>query len=317
MENELQVVLEHKDRVFRRVFHKKEKQLELYNALNDTFYTNPEELEVWTLENAIYMNVKNDVSFLLASELNLYEHQASFNPNMPLRDLIYIARQLEKFFLNKSIYSSKLVKIPVPRFVVFYNGGGEQPEKRVLKLSDAFEKRVDDPELELKVVMLNINYGKNKELMEKCRTLKEYSQYVARIREHAKIMPIEQAVCTAVDECIQENILRDFLQEQKAEAIAMSIFEYNAEEELKKLRAAEREGGFEDGYLAGENRGRAEGAAEGVADSILTLLEEFGEVSNDLRLRITKEKDAAKLKVWLKKAARAENIADFCKEISE
>ena len=130
-----------------------------------------------------------------------------------------------------------------------------------------------------------------------------------------------QAVCTAVDECIQEGILRDFLQEQKAEAIAMSIFEYNAEEELKKLRVAEREGGFEDGFedgfAAGENHGRLEGRTEGAAEAILTVLEEIGEIPDDLRVRITGEEDAATLKRWLKKAARAEKVEDFLKEIPE
>lgn len=122
MEEELYVIRNHKDTVFRMLFREKDKLLELYNALNGTDYENPEKLEVYTLENAIYLGVKNDVSFLLDSELNLYEQQASYNPNMPLRDLIYISRELEKYIKDKSLYTSSLVKIPVPRFVVFYNG---------------------------------------------------------------------------------------------------------------------------------------------------------------------------------------------------
>lgn len=234
MTEKLHVVRNQKDTVFRMLFREKKELLELYNALNDSAYNSPEKLTIYTLENAIYMNFENDSSFLLDSELNLYEHQSSYNPNMPLRDLVYIARQLEKYTRNDTIYSSALVKIPVPRFVVFYNGTDVQPDRQTLRLSDAFEKKTAEPELELKVIMLNINFGHNKELMDKSRTLREYAQYVDRVRKYAKLMRIEEAVERAVAECIKEGILEDFLSSQKAEVIAVSIFEYNEEEEMKK-----------------------------------------------------------------------------------
>ena len=277
----------------------RKEQLELYNALNGSDYKNPEELTVYTLENAIYMNVKNDISFLLDSELNLYEHQASFNPNMPLRDLIYIARQLEKYIRESSIYSTALVKIPVPRFVVFYNGTREQPERKVLKLSDAFEKKAPDPELELKVLMLNINCGQNLQLMEKCKTLREYCQYVECVRKHAKQMPIAEAVDLAVEECIGNGILSEFLSAQRAEVIAMSIFEYNEEEGLKKLRNSEF------------SEGKAEGKVLGKAEAILDLLEELGDIPDTLRDRIMQEKDPIRLKKWLREAAKAVSVENF------
>ena len=230
MTEKLHVVRNQKDTVFRMLFREKKELLELYNALNDSAYNSPEKLTIYTLENAIYMNFKNDSSFLLDSELNLYEHQSSYNPNMPLRDLVYIARQLEKYTRNDTIYSSALVKILVPRFVVFYNGTDVQPDRQTLRLSDAFEKKTAEPELELKVLMLNINFGHNKELMDKSRTLREYAQYVDRVRKYAKLMRIEEAVERAVAECIKEGIFEDFMSSQKAEVIAMSIFEYNEEE---------------------------------------------------------------------------------------
>ncbi|WP_320985074.1 hypothetical protein [Eisenbergiella porci] len=195
------------------------------------------------------LHFKNDISFLLDSEMNLYEHQGSYNPNMPLRDLVYIAKQLEKYTRDETIYSSTLVKIPVPRFVVFYNGTDGQPERQILRLSDAFEKETAEPELELKVLMLNINFGHNKELMDKCRTLREYSQYVDRVRKYAKRMQIEEAVERAVTECIREGILADFLSSQRAEVIAVSIFEYNEEEEMRKIRASEYKNGKEEGII--------------------------------------------------------------------
>lgn len=309
MEEKLNVVRNQKDTVFCMVFREKKELLALYNALNGTDYRDPDELENYTLENAIYMAMKNDVSFLLGSELSLYEHQASYNPNMPLRDLLYIAKQLEKYISKKSLYSSSLTKIPVPRFVVFYNGTQKQPERRILKLSDAFEKHVEEPELELKVLMLNINPGNNSELMEKCQTLREYCEYVACVRAHAEEESIEDAVDHAVTECIQKGILADFLTAQRAEVKAMSIFEYNEEEEKRKLRDAER--------AEGREEGREEGRAEGISESVLVLLEDIGAVSGELRERIMMEHDRALLRKWLKLAAKSESLEEFMKYIAE
>ena len=299
MTEKLHVVRNQKDTVFRMLFREKKELLELYNALNDSAYNSPEKLTIYTLENAIYMNFKNDSSFLLDSELNLYEHQSSYNPNMPLRDLVYIAKQLEKYTRNDTIYSSALVKIPVPRFVVFYNGTDVQPDRQTLRLSDAFEKKTAEPELELKVLMLNINFGHNKELMDKSRTLREYAQYVDRVRKYAKLMRIEEAVERAVAECIKEGILEDFLSSQKAEVIAVSIFEYNEEEEMKKIRADE--------FQVGREAGKAEGKAE----AVLELLEELGQIPPELRQRILSESDLPVLKKWIKEAAKAESVRQF------
>ena len=255
MEEVLKVVREYKDTVFKMLYRDKRELLKLYNALNNTNYDNYDELEVCTLENAIFMNVKNDVSFLVNSVLNLYEQQSTVNPNMPLRDLIYVARQFEKYIRDKTIYSSKQVQIPVPRFVVFYNGTSGQPEEKVMRLSDAYKRKTSEPDLELKVTMININLGHNKELLDKCQTLKEYSIYVDCVRKHAKVMPIEAAVRSAVDECIREGVLGDFLRAQKAEVIAMSIFEYNEEIEWKKIREDEYSIGLEDGKTIGKEMG--------------------------------------------------------------
>ena len=282
MTEELHVVRNQKDTVFRMLFREKKELLELYNALNDSAHNSPEDLEICTLENAIYMNFKNDNSFLLDSELNLYEHQSTYNPNMPLRDLIYIAKQLEKFAKDETIYSSALVKIPVPRFVVFYNGTDKQPDSQVLRLSDAFEKKTAEPELELKVLMLNINFGHNKDLMEKCRTLKEYARYVYRVRKHARTMRIEEAVELAVTECIEEGVLADFLSSQRAEVIAVSIFEYNEEEEMRKIRASEYKSGKEEGITQGITQGIVRGTALGEAETKISLIRKKSEKGLDM-----------------------------------
>ncbi len=297
MAEKLHVVRNQKVTVFRMLFREKKELLELYNALNDSAYNSPEDLTICTLENAIYMNFKNDISFLLDSEMNLYEHQGSYNPNMPLRDLVYIAKQLEKYTRDETIYSSTLVKIPVPRFVVFYNGTDGQPERQILRLSDAFEKETSEPELELKVLMLNINFGHNKELMEKCRTLREYSQYVDRVRKYAKRMRIEEAVERAVTECTREGILADFLSSQRAEVIAVSIFEYNEEEEMRKIRASEYKNGKEDGIAQGIKQGIEQGIEQGMVETCKELGVSFEQTVARLKLRLGISEQEAQEKV--------------------
>lgn len=241
------VQFNYKDTVFRMLFREKENLLSLYNALNGTAYTDVVNLEITTLDNAVYMNYKNDISFVFDFELLLYEHQSTLNPNMPLRDLIYVTSVLQGLTKDKNLYSKSLVRIPAPKFVVFYNGTDLQPEQRVFRLSDAFEKKQENPSLELTVVVYNINLGHNQELLEACRLLKEYAQYVEQVRTFAKGMPFPEAVEKAVDYCIGNEILSDFLAKNRAEAIAMSIFEYDEEKHMKSEREEWREIGRKEG----------------------------------------------------------------------
>ena len=148
------------------------------------------------------------------------------------------------------------------------------------------------------LTMLNINLGKNRELMEKCRTLREYCMFVERIRGYAKELEIAEAVERTVTECIREDILADFLSAQRAEVIAMSIFEYN-KEEMKKIRADE--------FRIGKDAGKTEGKAEYVLD----LLEDLGEIPVGLRERILSETDLSLLNQWHKLAAKAGTIQEF------
>lgn len=193
--------------------------------------------------------------------------------------------------------------IPTPRFVVFYNGLDTQPERRVLKLSDAFKVPDDDPELELRVTMLNINPGYNKGIMEHCQVLMDYMQYVATVRYYTKDFSIEEAVPRAVDECIEKGILKDFLLRKKAEVVAMSIFEYNEEEELRKLRESERRGAYEEGYDKAVLYTKVE--------SVFELLEEYGTLPEELKKKISSEQDKSVLSKWLKLAARVNSIEEF------
>ena len=239
----------YKDTVFRMLFSDKENLLSLYNAINRSVYENPEDLEIVTLENAIYMGMKNDLAFIIDTNLFLYEHQSTYNPNMPLRDLLYISAEYQKIVDHKSLYSSVLQKIPAPYFIVFYNGTEKEEDRWENSLSEAYENLTGEPKLELKVITLNINEGYNKELMEQCQILREYAQYVGKVRKYRKVMKLDAAVEHAVDECIREGILKDFLQKNRVEVLKVSIFEYDQEEEEKKLRKAEFEAGYDTGVM--------------------------------------------------------------------
>lgn len=245
----------YKDTVFRMLFSDRKNLLSLYNAVNQKHYTDPEDLEIVTLENAIYMGMKNDLAFIIDTNLYLYEHQSTYNPNMPLRDLFYISNEYQKLLAKKSLYSSSLQKIPAPNFIELYNGTDTLSDFSEHRLSSAFENLSGEPKLELIVTVLNINEGHNALLMEHCQTLKEYSQYVAKVRKYAADMSLNEAVECAVDECIKENILADFLRKNRTEVISMSIFEYDKEEEEKKLRKAEYEAGVEAGEKSGIQKG--------------------------------------------------------------
>ena len=233
----------YKDTVFRMLFSDKRNLLSLYNAMNRTAYDDSEKLEIVTLENAIYMGVKNDLAFIIDTGLFLYEHQSTYNANMPLRDLFYISSEYQELVDRESLYASKIQKIPAPNFIVFYNGTEKKDERWENYLSEAYENCPNEPGLELKVITFNINEGHNKELMEQCQILGEYAQYVTKVRNYAKDIELDSAVEKAVNECIQEGILAEFLRKNKARVIAMSIFEYDKELEEKKLRKAEFEAG--------------------------------------------------------------------------
>ena len=160
--------------------------------------------------------------------------------------------------------------------------------------------------------------------MESCRTLKEYSIYVEHVRKYRAVMPIEQAVEKAVTECIRENILADFLKKQRAEVVAMSILEYNEEEEIKKIRASERRGGYDDGWNAGRIEGRIEGEAvgkkagriEGKKEALLEILEEKGAVTESLKKKIQNQNDMTILKSWIQRACTIDSVAKFENDIS-
>ena len=248
----------YKDTIFRMLFSDKKNLLSLYNALNGKNYSDCAQLEIVTLENAIYMSMKNDLAFILDLALFLWEHQSTYNPNIPLRDLMYIAKEYEKYIKEKgiSLYSNRQQKIPAPQFIVFYNGNRKIGERMEHRLSDAYETSNGEPALELKVLVININEGYNQKLMESCQILKEYAQYVSKVRTYKKTLSLNEAVEKAVEECIQEGILREFFLKHRAEVVAMSICEYDREWEEEILRKEEFEAGKELGEQLGKEKER-------------------------------------------------------------
>ena len=259
--NSVKVKRNHKDTLFRMIFSTRENLLSLYNAVNHSHYTDASELEIVTLKNEVYMNMKNDQAFLLDMQLNLYEHQSTWNPNMPLRFLMYVAKEYQMLVRNQTLYASALVKVPTPHFVVFYNGETEQEAETILRLSHSFQQKTDKPELELMVRVLNINLDKKQEVLEACQLLKEYMLLVNKIRRYTdEYKDINQAVEQAVTECIEENILADFLRKNRAEAIEMCIFEYDDKREKELIRKAEYAEGMKEGERIGREAGKKEEA---------------------------------------------------------
>ena len=227
---------EHKDRVFKFLFGNpanKEWTLALYNAVNGSSYDNPNDIEFNTIEDAVYLGMKNDVSFIIVDELNLWEHQSTYNPNMPMRFFLYAAKLYEKYIAGSDYYpySRTLQYAPCPKCICFYNGTANQPERKVLRLSDAFGGKGD---IEVLVTMLNINYGKNKALMEACVPLNEYAWLVDTIRQYRKAKDLEAAVDAAIEDMPDEFVIKRFLLLNKAEVKGMFLTEYDQEKVLSQ-----------------------------------------------------------------------------------
>ena len=237
----------YKSRIFAMLFSDRNELLKLYNAINGTSYDDPQLLQINTLENAVYMSMQNDVSFIIDMRLNLYEHQSTYSPNLPVRYLLYVADVYSDYTKDMNLYGSRAVQLPTPKFVIFYNGQAEQPDRKELKLSELFTIPESDPSLELKAVMLNINKGHNRKLMETCKTLQDYAEYTSRVRTYAAEMSLDEAVERAITECIREGILADFLRKNRAEAKKVSIYEYDEERHMRQTR----EEGAEEGYARG------------------------------------------------------------------
>ncbi|MBP3238273.1 MAG: hypothetical protein J6M24_04160 [Lachnospiraceae bacterium] len=263
---------ENKDRLFKFIFGREENKawtLSLYNAINGSSYEDPEAININTIDDVMYLGMKNDVSFIISETMNIYEQQSSYNPNMPMRQLIYAGKMFSKHIEDAKInvYSSALKKFPTPKLVCFYNGEFERPEREILNLTDAFLKS-DDSDISAKVTMININYGKNQELMSACQALKEYSWLVEEIRKNRKEKGLDKAIEKAILNLDEKALLKPFLMGHLAEVKNMCLREYS-EEEIKEMF---REDGIEEGFEQGMEQGLEQGLAEATKRYVVLLL---------------------------------------------
>ncbi len=235
---------DHKDRIFNILFGRPENKawaLELYNAVNDSDYDNPDDVEITTMEDAVYIGMKNDASFILNEYMNIYEQQSSYNPNMPLRQLMYAGKLYDKYRTRHklNVYGTALVRIPIPKLVVFYNGMDKNTEdEQMLYLSNAFKDKDpnNESDISVRVKMLNINYGRNRKLMDACKPLAEYSWFIDKIRYNQNELALEttEAVNRAIDEMPEDYVIQQFLIEHRSE-VQVGFLTGCSEEELKEL----------------------------------------------------------------------------------
>ena len=248
MDESIKVNIKHKDRLFCLVFGSeeyKENVLSLYNALNGTDYQDVNDITIYTIADVIYIKMKNDVALLIDSDsfLTLWEHQSTFNPNMPVRGLMYFGQMYSRYITERelNIYSSNLIKLPAPQYIVFYNGRRNANAVEKLHLSDAFAGSVKDGEFEWTATMYNLNAPENDKWINKCKALRDYITLVEKIRSNQDAgMPIEEAADRAVQYCIERNVLKALLLKHRAEVISMVLTEFNEKVFVNNIRAEGR-----------------------------------------------------------------------------
>jgi len=288
----------YKDRLFQLLFGNekyKENTLALYNALNGTTYTKAEDIDIYTIDDVIYIDMKNDVAFIIDSEMNLWEHQSTYNPNMPLRGLLYFGKLYDKYVIDtyRDIYRNKQVTIPTPKYIVFYNGEEARPVVEKLKLSDAFIKKDVSSEFEWTATVINLNHPKVDSNLLACKVLAEYISFVKKVQMYKHSANLTEAINKAVDECIKEDILKDILLQHKAEVIELVLTTFNKELHEKYLKEDARE----EGFAEGKAEGKAEGLMVGLQAAVLAMSSLTTDVNiihhainkNDIYKDVTKE----------------------------
>ena len=269
--SEIRINEKNKDRLFTFLFGNeeyKENTLSLYNAVNDSNYSNIDDVQIYTIGDAVYIGRKNDVAVLFDSRLSLWEHQSTYNPNMPLRGLIYFGQMFDRYVTTNeiSIYGSSLVRLPTPKYCVFYNGDDNLPPVIKLKLSEAFAEPDESGEFEWTATMYNLNHENNSNLLKNCKTLSDYMTFVNTVKANKKQgLDKYAAVDKAVTECIKNDILKEVLLKHRSEVVGMVLTEFN-EEVYKK-------GIYDEGYSKGKDDGKAEGIVEGFSQGQSSLAE--------------------------------------------
>ena len=258
---------QYKDNTFCTLFNDKERIIELYNALSDSSYDKDTPVEIVTLDDTFFGDRENDLSFIIDHRwIILTEQQSTLCPNIPLRMLVYIARQYEKLVFSREIYSKRLVKIPTPELYVFYNGTEDAPLMKDMKLSDAFMAECDTMALEVVVRFINVNYETGAELLAKCKTMQGYSMLIHMVRvKYGECSDLGTAIEESIRECESRGILKDFLKEHGGDVMSF-LFDKMSREECEAVREA-------DGYEKGKAEGEKLGETRGIQAVAVNMLE--------------------------------------------
>lgn len=240
---------EYKSDVFSMLLENKKYALEVYNALNDSNYQDPEEVKMIKLEKGVSLSIRNDASFVIDMNISFFEHQSTYNPNMPLRSMIYYVNALEDWIQENEIdiFSRKKIRISTPHFVVFYNGAEKRPEYEEMNLSQLFANTVEKPDIEVRCKVYNINPNNNQELKKKSEVLHGYTFFVEKVRYYKnRGIPLDDSVDRAIADCIGNHILEDFFLSRKDEVKKMTHLDYTWEKREKMIRKEEYEQGGQD-----------------------------------------------------------------------
>ena len=242
-----------KSSVFTTYFSDPKNAAQLYTAL-EGLPAEPEDIEYTTLEGVLFLVRKNDMAFTVKNRvLVISEHQSTVNDNMPLRDVIYYGRTMERLLEAVDIYRSRVIPIPTPEFFVFYNGNQNYPPEKILKLSDSYLEKTNTPMLELLVKVININLSVGHTILEQCQPLYEYSWFIQKVKEYTKqVVDRDAAIERAIRDCIHTGIFKDFVQRHGSEAVNMLFTQFNLEDAKKIWREEAIEDGREEGLQQGE-----------------------------------------------------------------
>ena len=274
-----------KNSVFVDLFYEDESaeanEIALFNAIHDEPLPEGTKIRKFRVDNTIYMNFQNDISFDAGGKVIVFgEHQSAVNENMPLRSLLYIGRAYERLVPPRSRYKKKIVFLPTPEFYTFYNGKEKWEKEKELRLSDAYIVKDGEPSLELKVKVINIRPEEHHEILEKCQVLKEYSQFM-EIVQNCQISGEEEPYKKAIKECIEKGILADYLMRKGSEVVNMLLDEYDYETDIE----VQREEAREEGRKQGEEEGRKQGTLQKTCALIQKKLEKgktISEIADDL-----------------------------------
>ena len=305
---------EYKSDVFSMLMEDKVNALDVYNALNGSDYMDPEEVEIVQLEKGVSLSIRNDASFMIDMNVSFYEHQSTYNPNMPLRFAIYFMNAIEDWIKQnkKDLFSPNQIRIPTPYFVVFYNGREKRPEYEEMRLSGAFHHKTDEPQMELICKVYNINPDHNQGLKRKSVVLDGYTYFVEKVRvNQKKKMNLEEALDDAIEDCINHHILEDFFKTRKDEVKKVTHLDFTWEAREELIRKEE----FEEGHSQGLSQGLSQGILRGKMESIIELLKDLGEIPEELQTKIMSEKDLEVINCWFKLAAKANSIEEFQEKI--